>query len=540
VLVAFTLSALVVWYSTFLAFGPHLAINHDELGFVHGALRLLGEGRMQGYAHGPLLHEIIAIGEAGFYLWNRVFGLVNGPVEFLAKLVEDPHQHLVLGRAVSALAAVWLVVEVGRLGRAVGGRTVAACSMALCASNLTFIALTSVCKEEALFWALSISSLRMAWLSGRPRSSRTTAWAGVLLGAATATKMFGILWSPIIVLPLLRRDVDSRSARAQAVTMAAAAAGSFLLLYPFVVTDTNAVIESQRRMHAYSSSLVPSLAMGSYLTTHLPNLLGWPLLVASVIEVSWRLRFERRGPVLMLLAPCSLLLFLGLRPGLSAAYYVFPLAILLCIIAVAGAVRVARAFPGRWSAMPVVVLMLLALSDPAFLRGSIKHGLILLAADAREVMRAHVLRTVPAGACIVISTAISGEDFYGPRLMPVTPPAVGGQFRAAERIAWERSSQPRYDVRTAESGPKGLEECDWMVQVKFAYPSVEFGSVIPAPNDIGWTAVAIIEAFPADRTYFYPLLSTEEYRHLRAHSIADVASRRRLGWTLSLLKRDSD
>lgn len=536
VLVAFTLSTLVAWYSTFLAFGPRLAINHDELGFVHGALRLLGEGRLEGYAHGPLLHEVIAIVEAGFYLLNRVPGLVNGPVEFLATLIEDPHPHLVLGRAVSALAAVWLVVEVGRLGHAISGRTVAACSMALCASNLTFIALTSVCKEEGLFWALSISSLRLAWVSGHSKSSHTAVKAGVLLGAASATKLFGILWSVIVLLPVLRRERDPRHARAQAITMTAAAVGSFLLLYPFVLTDTDAVIASQRRMHSYSSSLAPRLAMHSYVTTHLPNLLGWPVFVAAVIEVGWRLLFERRGPVLLLLAPCGIVLFLGLRPGLSVAYYAFPLAMLLCIIVVAGAVRVGRAFPGRWSAIPVVVLMLLALSDSAFLRGSIKHGLILLADDAREIMRARVLQTVPAGACIIISTAISGEDFYGPRLLPATPPEAGGQFRAAERIAWERSAQPRYDVRTAESR-KSLEECDWMVKVQFANPSVEFGSVIPAPTDIGWKAVAIVDALPDDRTYFFPFLSTEEYRHLREHSIAEVASRRRLGWTLSLLMR---
>ena len=79
---------VLVLFSTWLAFslffGPELAIHHDELNFLYEALRLPAEQRLSGYGHGPLLYELIAVAESGWYVLLRVTGAVSSPSDFLA------------------------------------------------------------------------------------------------------------------------------------------------------------------------------------------------------------------------------------------------------------------------------------------------------------------------------------------------------------------------------------------------------------------------------------------------------------------------
>src|SRR5512134_3445851 len=98
-----------LWWTVFLLFGPPLPIDHDELNFLYDSLKLVSQGQQSGYAHGPLLYELIAVLEVFLYAVLHLGGVVSSPQEFLLHVVRQQAAHLAMARALCAIAAVVLV-----------------------------------------------------------------------------------------------------------------------------------------------------------------------------------------------------------------------------------------------------------------------------------------------------------------------------------------------------------------------------------------------------------------------------------------------
>lgn len=543
------LAASAVRMVVFLVLGPELAINNDELTFLYEALRLPAEFRLSGYMHAPLLYEVIASVEAGWYVLLRLTGGASSPNEFLTQVLVDQPVHLILCRGIVEFSALLLLIQVYRLGSLFGGSRAGALASLLCAANLTFVILASSCKEDVLFLLLFVTAMLWTWrLVEQPRIGLAIG-TGFTIGASVVAKYFGIFAVALSAIPFFvsRRD-DPKRALVLGATMAMATGVSVFILMPFIVTDSATVLNSVVRLGRGTANLPGGLALKDYLFTHLPNLVGWVLLIAAMAEGSIRLTREPRGPLTVMVAPLLLLLFLGLRPGLSRAYYIFPVAICMFVLASSLAIRVLDGMSrSRWKLLAPLVIGVVALFDTAFLPGSVKYALILTGPDTRLMARDYIDTYVPPGKCVVLTHGVLGWNVWGPPLLPVDPPGGNGAFWTANRAAIERSGRPRYRLRIANKFtgfPTDLaHDCDWMVSAK---TSASFSREFGTPEGFNWEdppsgfqVVKIIQALPEQQTTAWPFIGPEDYDELRKVSFQRLWKDRARGLTLVVYHRAS-
>ena len=255
-----------------------------------------------------------------------------------------------------------------------------------------------------------------------------------------------------------------------------------------------------------------------------------------MIEFALRLIREPRGAVLLALVPFLQMLFLGLRPGYSIAYYVFPLALLLCILASSLAIRMSRI--GRWGFLVPFFLGLVAVSDGAFLRGSIKHALILTAPDTRLLARDYLYTRATPGDNILLTHAIGGMNFWGPPLLPQDPPRGTGAFAIASREALRFSEDPRYHLRVVDGfpgfTPDVTRDCDWVIAIGTGPTSEDVREGNRPPQ--GFELATAIQGVPP-QSNFWPFLKSSDYEALHKLSVRSLWRDRVRGLPVMIYKR---
>lgn len=545
-LLASVMLAFAVWYLVFLICGPRLAINHDELNYLYEALRLPAQRRLTGYAHGPLLYELIALVEVGWYAVLRLTHQVTSPSEFLTQVLAHEQAHLIACRAMVGLIALLLLVQVYRLGCLFGGSRVGALASLLCATNLTFISLTSLCKEDGLFWLLMVTAMLQTWRVVERRLARDALLAGLAIGAATVTKYFGVFALPLCVLPLICLPaLEWRQSLKLGFIIALSAGVTTIALMPFIVTETSVVLASILGMSSSAAQAGGGLTLPTYLATHLTDLVGWALLVAGTVELVWRLFRQPRGPVLLIAAPLIQLLFLGLRPGHSMAYYIFPLALFLCVLASALAIR-ALDWPllGRWSFAAPLLVVCVAVCDSAFLPGALKHAIILTGPDVRLLARDYLQSQAANGEGIAVTRAIVGVNVWGPPLLPLEPPAGANVFALAQAEALRRANGPRYRLRlfdgTPDLTPEMIRDCDWLITPHIGplASTAGDGASDRATDGLAEFELArVIEPTPIQHSPLWPFLTFMDYEELRRASVWQLWRSRVRGLTMLIYRR---
>jgi hypothetical protein len=537
-----------VWNASILAFGPRLAMNHDELNFLEEGLRLPAQFRISAYTHGPVVYECVALGESIWYLCLRVTGRVSSPDEFLVHVLANVGAHLTVCRAFVGVCALLCLIQVYRVGSLFGDGWVGVVSVVLCASNLTFNAFATVFKEDMLFWLLMLTAAYEGWRSTERRLILGGVCAGLAIGASIATKYFGVLALLFALIPFCRLPgVDWRKALKLSVLMTASACIGLLLLFPFLLLDTGSVIDSIREMSNFSTSVpgLKSLTITRYLLVHLPNLVGWPVIVVGILGSLRCLVYDRQGPIALMSVPMLLLLSLGLRPGYSMAYFIFPFALFLCIVAASAARRIWET--SRYTKLCRIALILgmlgIVVGESAFLRGSIKHGIVLTGPDTRLLARAQFESDAEPGSTVIIMHAIRGLNFWGPPLIPESLPAAYSPFRKALRRYWANETGPRFQLQLIDgTGAQSVVKNDfptasWFITTRFLPSPIELGheaSEVKVPRD--FVVAHQTDAFP-DHSYLFPFYTSSDYEVLRGMSITELLARRAFGWTITIYRR---
>ncbi len=542
--------ALSGWYLATIVWDSNLPFSHDELNFLQEALRLPAERKIASYGHGPLLYEILAGLEVVYYLVLRIAGSVQTPFDFLVEVQSRFGPLYETGRILIALAGVATVIQVYRLGVIFGGRATGGLAALLCATNLTFLMMTSMVKEDVFYWFFLLLAMELAWKSSEHQSRRTAAWTGVAIGCATAAKYFGVFAAPLALLPAVRSNGRRlREALMLGVIMGAVAGATLLILFPFLITDTAQVLSDLRETNSRFADIEQDWALYAYIRYHLPNLLGWTVFIFGGVELVRRLVREPTGPILLLTAPIMQFLFVGLRQGFSLSYYAFPLALSFFVLAASLAVHIASAAGAtRWRWSAVWILVAVAMLDSAFLPGAVKYGLLLTGPETRMLARDVIVSKARAGDCVLMNVGILGTNIFGPPLVPTNPPPGKGAFTRARVIASERMSGPRFDVRvldTYQIPAEATRGCEWLVLGRRGQEShVERGTgpiTMAQPTaPAGYTAVTTIEAFPEEHSYFYPLPTTLDYDALRATSIGTLWRERAMGPSFDIYRRSSN
>lgn len=537
------LAVPAAWYAYFLTFGPRVAISHDELNFLHEALRLPAEGRLSSYSHGPLLYELLAGLEAALYAALRFAGSVGSTQDFLVHVLANLPLHLTLGRAVTAAAGMLTVLQTYRLGRIVAGETAGVVAAALCLTNLTFFIMSSMCKEDALFWAFTLLAMELAWRSIEGPGPLRAVGAGVCIAAAFAAKYLALFAPLLALVPLARawREDRRRGLRAALVMGVAALVGLFVF-FPFLVTDFGAVLGSLREAHSASAATGTNWALSAYLGHHLPNLVGWPIMLAGGFELARRLRSDPAGPALLFIVPALQFLFVGLRTGYSMAHYAFPLA-LACFIMAGAAMEAAASRLGGWSAAVLVPLLAAAviLGDGAYLRGTLKYALLVTGPRTSELARDYMLANARPGECVAMNKGSVGENFRGPDLTPSNHSPATGPFSRARAAADEARTGPRFFLQIGNHSdlPADLRPgCEWLVVGRHgAISAVEMG-LQPPPTIVppGYEKRVTIAAFPEEHSAYAPHPTTLDYDELHRSSLKDVLRRRAMGLSFDIYR----
>lgn len=535
------LSAIIVltalWYGSFLAFGPRQPISHDEMNFVFEALRLPGEGRISYYMHGPFLYEIIACIDVVLYLTARVFGWARSPFEFLVFVLKDIPLLLTFGRSVAAAAGMLTVFQTYRLGRLVGGERAGLVAAIFCMTNMTFFVMSSMCKEDAVFWAFSLGAMDLAWHSHEKEGLWRAALAGLCIAAAFCTKYLA-LFSPLLILvPIVRAKQGEllRAARLS-LTIAFSALLGLLIFFPFLYTDTKSVLASFRQTQVASATSGTQWAMAAYVRHHLPNLIGWPVILLAALEFLRRLHRDPWGPAILFLVPVLQLLAIGMRSGWSMAYYAFPLASVCFIMAacflsaaLAGSLNAARVLP--W------VVLAIVLGDGTYLRGTLKYALMLMGPRTSDLARDYLLTNARPGDCIAMNFAAVGENHAGPDVLADNFPPGTGLFTRARAAANSAMLGPRFFVQLGNdtSLPGDLRPgCEWLVVGRRGRLSnVEVGTMVSesasTPIPPGYKRQITFTAFPEEHSVFAPHLTTLDYGEMRRTSIAEIWRRGAMG-----------
>jgi hypothetical protein len=351
------------------------------------------------------------MGQVAAFAGLRLWGDVRSTEDFLTHVVSHQHAYLVLGRAITSLTAIGALVVMYRFGSLFGGPWVGAMTTLLCATNLTFIAMSAISKEEPLYWALLMTACLSAWSASASGRRRQLLWAGAAIGAAFAAKVIGVFAIVLAAVPLWRKAQEVPLSRRLLCSMwiVIGAVVGALVLYPFLLTDTARVVSS---VTSVKNQLVEwhgisRLALATYLDTHLPNIVGWPVYVLGLAGLLVQLRRDPRGPATLTIAPMAILVYVGLRRGYSMAHYAVPVALTLFALAASAVVDVARALPRRSRWLVGVALVVLQGTNTAYLAGSIRHARVLFGEDTRLLARDYIEANAEAGECVLMTDAIA-------------------------------------------------------------------------------------------------------------------------------------
>lgn len=544
--VAGIIVALSGWWVVTLAWGSKVPFTHDELNFIYEALRLPAEHRLASYAHGPFMYELVAGLEAAYFVVLRLAGSVRTSFDFLVEVQSRIAPLYEASRVLVALGGIGTVIQVYRLGMIFGGPVAGVLAALLCATNLTFLTMTSMVKEDVFYWFFLLVAMELAWKTSEHQSRRAAAWTGVAIGCAMATKYFAVFAIALVLVPAARSQGRRlKEALILGFIMGAAAGTTLLMLFPFLITDTARVLSSIRETNSRFPVIEGDWALYAYIRYHLPNLFGWTVFTFGGVELVRRLMQEPRGPILLFAAPILQFLFVGLRQGFSLAYYAFPLALSFFVLAASLAVHIASATRvARWRWSAAWILVAVAALDGAFLPGAVKYGLLLTGPETRLLARDVIVSRASAGDCVLMNAGVVGENIFGPPLVPTNPPPGSGAFTRARVIASQRMDGPRFELRVLDTilfPAQATQGCEWLVIGRRGQEShIERGTgpirMIRPSAPTGYTLVADINAFPEEHSLFYPFPTTLDYDALRASSIGKVWRDRAMGLSFEVYR----
>lgn len=486
-----------------------------------------------------MMYVILAAVEGFQFAVLRAWGILATPQDFLVFVLKHTILQVGLCRAITAISGLATLVMVYRVGAIFGGRRVGLLAVILCATNLTFYVMTCLCKEDPLFWALSLLAMECAWRTSERSSIGLAILGGLSISAAFSTKYLALFLPLLALVPFVRSSREDLAGGVRlSIAMAVSALVGLAVFFPFLMTDTAAVLASMRYADSVNAAMGSNWAMAAYLRHHLPNLMGFPVLIAASIEAARQLRGSPRGPVILFVPAAMLLAAIGLRPGFSMAHYAYLLA--LCGFILAAALVDALAAKASSLRMMWVVrssIPLLVLIHPTYISGAIKYMLMLTGPQTSELAYDFLRKNSRSGDCVAMNQGSAGDNIFGPRVPASNPPAGAGAFARARARAAAEITGPKYAVRVGnfEELPAGLPgDCQWLVLGRRGErPNVEIpnrAAVAPAVAiPPGYERRFAVEAYPEEHSHYYPHLTTLDYDELRKASMMDFWRRRAMG-----------
>ena len=349
------------------------------------------------------------------YLAGRATGSFDAPMDYYVAWLMDPTTVILIARVTSVLCSLVVCLVALVVGFRFDGVRGGAVAGALCAFSPLLVRHAQYVEPDALVGCFS--ALALLWclrILDRGRV-RDYALAGLWIGLGTASKYTPVLMAAtVLAVHLERRRAEGASNRWLGLDdrrigwAALVAVLAFCVTSPYTLADLGVL----RRDFAYQALHMRSghfgheqqgLGYWHYLTSVLPQALGWPALLASLTGLVLAARSGAAARAVL----WTFLPFFLVLGSLSTHFdrYMLPLVLPL---ALAGALLVgatARRWPRHGAAVSVGLAFLL-LAMPV--RGTLRHHQVQSAGSTQEKAGAWVLQHMD------VDREVLATEQYGP------------------------------------------------------------------------------------------------------------------------------
>jgi len=543
---AFTIALSVLVYGLIYCSG--LPLNHDESNYFLESLRILKSGKLTRVGHGPLLYEMLAVLHCVLFLILKVIGSIGTSTDYLASILTSESTFLVFFRGLTLVTLLALLYQIYRVGKLFGGPLVGALAALFVSCNLTVQIMSSLLKADVVSWLLVFMAMELSWRSANNFSKRLSILSGICMGAAIAAKY---LAAPVLILVLLPSIIAKKGNRIRAfrlgVVTSLTVGITLLVLYIPLFFDIKGLAKFFLSSHNAYAQAGGSWLLPKYFILHLPDLIGWPFLILGLIEFALRLKEKPRGPILIGFVGVGLMLALGIRSGFSIAYYAMVFALFLLIMT---ASFFGRVYSWNKTGVPTtILLMILLLFHPAFLKGVVKYSLLYTGGDTRIEGKRVFESTVAPKSTVLITRGVAAMNHFGPAIRSVNAPFGKERYKKAYAIASGKKPGPTYAIKVVSERPvldwtaKLLNNKEWVIiPHDMGHPwDIDYNPILGRKwvSPPGYKLVHIIKPLPRPSSNLYPLMTSVDYKSLNEISIASLRTGARLGLPIRVFQKGS-
>jgi hypothetical protein len=400
--------------------------------FTKRAIAMLAHGDLDPrYFQNPSgFTELVYVAERLRFLAFRPFG---SGTEVLARWRTDPTAIWITARCVAVLLCMLGVAAVFAVGRRLWGAGVGLVAAALLSFAFLPVAYSRYALTDVgVFAPVAVAVLAIVMVAEDGRR-RWFVIAGAAIGLACGFKYTaGALVVPLAVAAGLRARAGGRAALVSAALAVAVAVAAFLVTTPYFVVDLHRALY-QIKVQARNADIpkvgqAPEGQVGFYLRS-LTWGLGWGAAVAAALGAVLEARRRPLRAALLVLFPVVLFVYLCTGERYFARWLLptYPVLALLAGVAIA---RVAAAIAERPAARAGVLVALTAgLLVQPFVQ-NVHVAKVLGRADTRQLVRDHLVRTLPAGGRFVVEPDVPG------RWVPPELDAVFGPPPKSRTLRW--------------------------------------------------------------------------------------------------------
>lgn len=518
---------------------------HDELNFIEGALRI-GAGEIKGasfggYGHGTLTYFLLFSVFAIWFVLGWLAGTFPDVPAFILLYVTDPTGFVLLTHTVMLVASVATVGLTYVVGKRLFDAKAGLFASFLMATSFQSVHMTYG-KEDGIFtFLMLLTFLSMVRTLAEPERPGRYVLTGVLLGAATAVKYFGLVGIALMAaLAWLGSGFRWREAFKRFGLSLFGFTGAFLLCMPGIVLDTGRVIGSLLALREGNAGIQMAASSqgggwyGYLWTTYAASggVVLTLLFYGGVAVILWeRLpkgMFLLIYPVTLTLALTTVLL---VGKGIEAPYYQLSTIPFLCIAAGRFLARTV-AVPGlvRWSAYALFFAAVFAQVGDVM-----RFQRLVNTDDSRTVVRKWIEAHVPGDASILVEGAVSTFVLQGPQLKENRAALERDRLANRERGASGRMAEAKLQALqyTDRSTPQyDVHKLSWSLNVSakdlhklrpdYVVVRNEAGRrVVESSSDRPYRLVFSILPDSPQLFWFMPLLSVADLQRLRGMSLFD-------------------
>ena len=339
----------------------------------------------------------------------RAYDLVaRGPssaADFAARMEHDPSGMFLLGRVLGALLGTATVFLVYVVGTRIGDRRLGLLAALLLALNPFHVLSSQRVSDTNLLALLFILLATIQLTRTRAPDVRSAAIAGAMVGLAAASKYVPMIVLAVVALAQVERtDRGWRVGWSALGAAAIAAAVAFFVVSPYTILDwahksQSILLQRGRHLSEWVGISEAPIALPTYLTSTLPEMLGWPGYLVAIAGVALLFAHRPRGWVVAAVPVALLLPFAAI--AVAQERFMLP-ALGALVLAEAFALTRLQDWKGK---APAIALLALTVAWP--LPSYVRTRQALHLPDTRALAQRWIAGHLPAQAPMAI-------DVYGP------------------------------------------------------------------------------------------------------------------------------